>query len=86
MKPSKVKVRLETVLAVFAGALGVLTLFWPAWIEALTSWDPDRHNGSFEWLIAASLLVLSAAVSLLAVLHGRLLAAAAASLPDSQGA
>lgn len=85
MKPSKVKVRLETVLAVFSGALGVLTLFWPAWIEAITGWDPDRHNGSFEWLAVAALLALSAAMSLLAVLHGRLLAAAAR-LPDSQGA
>jgi hypothetical protein len=77
MKPSKFTVRLETALAVFAGALGLLTMFWPAWIEALTGWDPDRHNGSFEWLIVAMLLALSAAIGLLANHHRRLLAAAA---------
>ena len=77
MKPSKVQVRLETILAVFAGALGVLTMFWPAWIETVTGWDPDRHNGSFEWLVVASLLALSAAIGLRAVRHRRILVAAA---------
>jgi hypothetical protein len=77
MKPSKVKVRLETALAIFAGALGILTIFWPAWIEAITGWDPDHHNGNFEWLVVATLLALSAATGLLAVLHRRLLVAAA---------
>jgi hypothetical protein len=77
MKPSKAQVRLETVLAVFAGALGVLTMFWPAWIEAITGWDPDRHNGSFEWLVVASLLALSAVMGLRAVRHRRILVAAA---------
>jgi len=77
MKPSKVRVRLETALAVFAGGLGLLTLFWPAWIEGITGWDPDNHNGTFEWLIVATLLVLSAAMSLLVAVHRRLLVAAA---------
>ena len=79
MKPSKVKVRLETALAVIAGALGILTMFWPAWVEGLTGWDPDHHNGSFEWLIVATLLALSAAMGLLANHHRRLLVAAAVS-------
>jgi len=69
--------RLETILAVFAGALGVLTIFWPAWIETITGWDPDRHNGSFEWLIVAALLTLSVAMGLRAVHHRRILVAAA---------
>jgi hypothetical protein len=77
MKPSKVKVRLETALAVFAGALGILTMSWPAWIEALTGWDPDHHNGAFEWLIVATLLTLPAVIGLLANHHRRLLSAAA---------
>jgi hypothetical protein len=77
MKPSKAQVRLETVLAVFAGALGVLTMLWPAWIEAITGWDPDRHNGSFEWLVVASLLALSVTIGLRAVRHRRILVAAA---------
>jgi hypothetical protein len=77
MKPSKIKLWLEAALAVCAGALGILTMFWPAWIEALTGWDPDHHNGSLEWLIVATLLALSAAMGLLANRHRRLLAAAA---------
>jgi hypothetical protein len=51
MRGSKVRVRLETAIAVFAAALGILTIFLHDWIEALTGWDPDHHNGSFEWLI-----------------------------------
>jgi hypothetical protein len=26
------------------------------WIEAISGWDPDRHDGSVEWLIALGLL------------------------------
>ena len=62
MKPSKIRVRLEIAIALFAGALGVLTIFWHDWIEALTGWDPDQHNGAFEWLIVAVLLAIAAAV------------------------
>lgn len=75
MRRSKVRVRLETAIAIFAGALGILTIFWHDWIEALTGWDPDHHNGSFEWLIVAVLLVVAVAIGLLARRHWRLLAA-----------
>jgi hypothetical protein len=44
-----------------AGTLGVLTIFWGDWIEALTGWDPDYYNGSLEWLIVVALLAVSAA-------------------------
>jgi hypothetical protein len=77
MRRSRVRVRLETAMAVFAGALGILTIFWHDWIEALTGWDPDHHNGSFEWLIVAALLVIAAAMGLLARRHWRMLTAAA---------
>ena len=46
---------LEAALASLCGFLAVLTLFWRDWIEALTGFDPDHHNGSFEWLIVAGL-------------------------------
>jgi hypothetical protein len=36
----------ETSLAILAASLGVLTIFWHDWIEALTGLDPDAHNGS----------------------------------------
>jgi hypothetical protein len=34
----------------------VLTIVWPDWIEALTGYDPDQHNGTVEWLIVIALL------------------------------
>jgi hypothetical protein len=43
-------------LAGFCGGLAVLTIFWPDWIEALTGYDPDQHDGSVEWLILIALL------------------------------
>jgi hypothetical protein len=43
-------------LAGFCGGLAVLTIFWPDWIEALTGYDPDQHNGTVEWLIVIALL------------------------------
>jgi hypothetical protein len=75
MKPSKIRVRLEAAIALLAGLLGVVTIFWHDWIEALTGWDPDHHNGSFEWLIVAGLLVVSAAMGTVARRHWRLLQA-----------
>ncbi len=38
----------ETVLALIAGLLGILAMFWRDWIETLTGWDLDRGNGSVE--------------------------------------
>jgi hypothetical protein len=43
-------------LAGFCGALAVLSLFCQDWIEALTGFDPDQHNGTVEWLIVIALL------------------------------
>jgi hypothetical protein len=55
----------EAPLAVVTGALVVLTLFWRDWLEAFGI-DPDRHNGSVEWLIAGILLVACVASSIAA--------------------
>jgi undecaprenyl pyrophosphate phosphatase UppP len=79
VKPSKVRIGLETAIASFAGALGVLTIFWHDWIEALTGWDPDHHNGSFEWMIVAVLLIVAAVVGATARRDWRLRAAASQS-------
>ena len=75
MKPSKIRVGLETAIALLAGLLGVVTIFWHDWIEALTGWDPDQHNGSLEWLIVAGLLVVAVAMGIVARRHWRLLLA-----------
>lgn len=67
---------LETIVALAAGALGILTIFWHDWIEGLTGWDPDHHNGSAEWVIVAGLLAVAVVLGVLARRHWRLLAAA----------
>lgn len=76
MKPSRFRAALESAVAALAGLLGVVTVFWYAWIEAVTGWDPDRHSGAAEWLIVAGLLGASAAAGMAARRTRRLLAAA----------
>jgi hypothetical protein len=44
----------------------LLTLLWRDWVEALTGFSPDRHNGSFEWAIVAGLFSICVAVSVAA--------------------
>jgi hypothetical protein len=56
----------EIGLAAATASLGVLTLWWQDWIEALTHLDPDAHDGTAEWLIVVGLFALSAACTLLA--------------------
>ena len=75
MKPSKIRVGLETAIALLAGLLGIVTIFWHDWIEALTGWDPDHHNGSVEWLIVVVLLVVAITMGSIARRHWRLLIA-----------
>lgn len=72
MKPSKTLVYTETALALVVGLLGVVTIFWRDWIEALTGWDPDQHNGSAEWLIVVGLLAVAAAAGAAARRHWRM--------------
>ncbi len=57
---------LEALLASLCGLLAVLTLFWRDWIEALTGFDPDHHNGAFEWAIVAALAVAAIVAGLVA--------------------
>jgi hypothetical protein len=73
----KVRVRLEMAVALAAGILGLVTIFWHDWIEALTGWDPDQHNGTVEWVLVVVLLAVAIAVGLVARRHWRLLAAGA---------
>jgi hypothetical protein len=47
----------EAGLTSLCGFLAVLTGFWQDWIEALTGFDPDHHNASFEWMIVAGLFL-----------------------------
>lgn len=76
MKQRKFSAALESFIAVAAGALGLVTIFWHDWIEALTGWDPDRHSGAAEWLIVVFLLAVAAISGLTARRSYKLLAAA----------
>ena len=50
---------LECVLGSIAVILAVVTLFWHDWIEAVFGVDPDKGNGSAEWLVVVGFLVLA---------------------------
>jgi hypothetical protein len=83
-RPSRARIGLETAIALTAGTLGVLTIFWRDWIEALTGWDPDHFNGSLEWLIVAALLAVSAVLGVAARRDWRLRAASSRGRSSSE--
>ena len=72
MKPSPVRAWAELVAALAAGVLGIVTIFWRDWIEALTGWDPDQHSGGAEWYAVAALLAISAGLGAAAARRWRL--------------
>lgn len=76
MKPSTIRVGLEMAVALFASVLGTVTIFWHDWIEILTGWAPDHHNGSVEWLIVTVLLTVALVMAIVARYHWRTLAVA----------
>lgn len=61
----------ESVLGSIACVLAVVTLFWHDWIEAVFGVDPDRGNGSAEWLVVAVLLIVALALAIGARLEWR---------------
>jgi hypothetical protein len=56
----------EATLASVAGALAVLTLAWPDWIEGVFGVGPDRHSGALEWALVAICCATALAFSALA--------------------
>jgi len=62
----RIRVRIETILAIVGAALALLTLVWPEWIEAIFGVEPDGGNGSLEWIIAVGFLVVGLGMGLLA--------------------
>ena len=57
---------LEMGLAVITGILSVITFVWNEWIEIIFHVDPDSGNGSLEWLIVGTLLVITLVLFFLA--------------------
>jgi len=60
------RARIEAGFAVVAGALAVVTLIWPTWIETLFSFEPDRGSGEAEWWIVIAFALVAATLGLLA--------------------
>jgi hypothetical protein len=54
---------LQSLLGSITGILAVVTLFWHDWIEAVFRVDPDKANGSAEWLVVFVLIVVTATLA-----------------------
>ena len=62
---------LESILGSVTGVVAVVTLFWRDWIEAIFGVDPDRGDGSAEWLAVLVLVIITAALAIGARLEWR---------------
>ena len=56
----------EVVAAIASGAVSVVTLVWPDWIELVFGVDPDGGDGSLEWLVAGLAVGVTLTLCLLA--------------------
>ena len=61
----------ETGLAAISGALALISLVLPDWIEFVSGWDPDQHDGSVETLIIVGLLVVALSMAAAAAIEWR---------------
>lgn len=69
---------LETGMATMTAILFVITLVRRDWIEIVSGVDPDKSNGSLEWLIVGALLVVTLVLFTLAGFEWRRARTAAA--------
>jgi len=53
------------------GLLAIITPVFPDWIEFVSGWDPDQHDGSVERLIVAGLFLLTTNIFALAAAEWR---------------
>jgi hypothetical protein len=70
---------LKTFIGAVTGVLSVVTPIWPDWIEAISGWDPDQHDGSAEWMIVTALLLVTATMLAMAAREWQQLKVAEAS-------
>jgi hypothetical protein len=68
---------LEIGLALLTGLLALITPVYPDWVEFVSGWDPDQHDGSVERMIVIGLALATAALLALAAIERRRTANAA---------
>ena len=61
----------EIGLAAIAGLLALITPIFPDWIEFVSGWDPDQHDGSVERMIVVGLFVVTVVMVALAAIEWR---------------
>ncbi len=61
----------EIGLASITGILALITPVFPDWIELVSGWDPDRHDGSVERWIVIGLFLVTAAILTMAAIEWR---------------
>jgi uncharacterized membrane protein len=62
---------IEIGLAAITGLLALITPIFPDWIEFVSGWDPDQHDGSVEWMIVVGLFVVTVVMVALAAMEWR---------------
>ena len=58
-------------LTTLTGVLALITPIFPDWIEFISGWDPDQHDGSVETMIVIGLFVVTAIFFALAFVEWR---------------
>jgi hypothetical protein len=62
---------IEVVLASLTGLLALITPIFPDWIELISGWDPDQHDGSVESFIVIGLFIVTLVIFGLALAEWR---------------
>ena len=62
---------IEVGLAAITGLLALITPVFPDWIEFVSGWDPDQHDGSVERMIVVGLFVATLLLGALAAIEWR---------------
>ena len=60
---------IEILLGSATGVLAIVTLIWHDWIEIIFGVDPDKGNGSAEWLVVALLMIVTVTLAFAARLE-----------------
>lgn len=61
----------EVGLAAVTGLLALITPIFPDWVEFVSGWDPDQHDGSVERMIVVGLVVGTIVMVALAAIEWR---------------